>query len=293
MKLTQRIVLGFYTNKLKLLGLFSPHKAAEEAFRIFCTPYSKRKNYQAPPIFEKANKVNFIFNGETIHGFQWWPAVSNGHKILICHGFDSHSYKFDRYIEPLLEKGFEVLAFDAPAHGLSSGKTINAAMYRDTILEICRRFGPVDGIMAHSLGGLAVALAVEKMPYNLHKRLVLIAPATESTRAIEGFFKYIPVSKRVRAAFDKIIMEMGGYPAEWYSVARVVQHLTTPTLWIHDREDTITPFADMEHLIDLQLPHLNFEITKGLGHSNVYRDNDISEKIIKFLSAIVKEEATH
>ena len=286
MKLKQRLVLGFYKNKLKVLSTISPRLAAEEAFRLFCTPYTRRRTYEPPPIFKKANKLNFTSGKEHVHGFQWWPEKSNGHKILICHGFDSYSYKFDKYIQPLLDYGFEVLAFDAPAHGLSSGKTINAAQYRDTIIEISNRFGPIDGIVAHSLGGLAVALAAEKMPDNVHKRLVLIAPATESTRAIDVFFNYLPVSPRIREEFNKIIMEMGGFPASWYSVARVIQHLTTPTLWIHDEGDTITPFEDVEHLINLKLPHLQFEITTGLGHSDVYKDSDVTKKVIHYIAGI-------
>lgn len=293
MKLTQRLVLAFYMSKMKLLAKVSPRKAAEEAFRLFCTPYTKRKIYDAPPIFSKANKLNFNMGNEQVHGFQWWPENSNGHKILICHGFDSYSYKFDKYIAPLLKDGFEVLAFDAPAHGLSSGKTINAALYRDTIIEICNRFGPIDGIMAHSLGGLAVALAAEKMPGNDHKRLVLIAPATESTRAIDGFFKLFPLSREIRHEFNEIIMEMGGYPASWYSVARVVQQLTTPTFWIHDEDDTITPFEDVQHLLDLKLPHIKFEITKGLGHSNVYRDNEVVQKVVHYFSGLLHQPAVH
>jgi pimeloyl-ACP methyl ester carboxylesterase len=289
MKLAQRIVLGYHRKKLALLAAVSPRKAAEEAFKLFCTPYTKRRKYTPPPIFLQADKITFQFKSGQIHGFQWKPEKPNGHKILICHGFDSYSYKFDKYIQPLLHKGFEVLAFDAPAHGLSSGKTINAAEYRDTIVEISNRYGPMDGIMAHSLGGLAVALALEKLPDHNHKRLVLIAPATESTRAINAFFSYIPVSAQVRDEFEKLITEMGGYPSSWYSVSRVMEQQTTPTLWIHDEEDRITPYADMQHMVDKNLPHITFTITKGLGHSNLYHDKKINQQIIDFFGSLVDQ----
>jgi pimeloyl-ACP methyl ester carboxylesterase len=288
MKLAQRIVLVYYRKKLKWLSALSPRKAAEEAFKLFCTPYSKRKTYEAPPVFRQAKKLSFRFQHEHVHGFHWTPAHANGQKILICHGFDSHSYKFDKYIQPLLTKGFEVFAFDAPAHGLSSGKRINAGQYRDIILHINQEYGPMDGIMAHSLGGLAVALAMEKMSGNTQTRLVLIAPATESTRAINTFFTFLPVSNQVREEFEKIIFEMGGVPSSWYSVSRAMKELSTPTLWIHDEEDLITPFEDMQHMIDMKLPHIQFEITKGLGHS-VYRDNKVNKQIIDFLGTLVNE----
>lgn len=288
MKLAQRIVLHYYRNKFRLLAAVSPRRAAEQAFKLFCTPYSKRQVYVAPPVFSQAEKLSFKLGEETIYGFGWKPLQSNGHKILICHGFDSYSYKFDKYIQPLLDKGFEVYAFDAPAHGLSTGKQISAVTYRDTIIEAHRRYGPMDGIMSHSFGGLAVSLAVEQMNDNTHKRLVFMAPATETTRSIESFFSYIPVSKKVRDEFEKLIMEIGGYPSTWYSVARVIQQQTTPTLWIHDEEDNITPYADMEHLMNMNLEHVQFKITKGLGHSNLYRDKQVNEDVIQFFTTMLE-----
>jgi alpha-beta hydrolase superfamily lysophospholipase len=291
MKLAQRIVIGFYVYKFRILALFSSKVAARAAFNLFCTPYTKRKTYNAPKIFLTADKLTFDLDGLVINGFGWIPKENNnGKKVLICHGFDSYSYKFDRYVGPLIKSGFEVLAFDAPAHGTSSGKTIKVTEYRKMILTINDMFGPVDSIMAHSFGALAVALAVEELEDAAHKRLVLIAPATETTFAIETFFKHVPVSKKVRLEFEKLIEDLGGNPASWYSVARVMQKINTPTLWVHDKEDAVTPYEHVHHLVERNLPHIRFEITSGLGHSNIYKDNRIKKRIIEFLCEPVLTE---
>jgi pimeloyl-ACP methyl ester carboxylesterase len=286
MKLAQKLALSYYSNKLRTIAIVSPRKAAEEAFKLFCTPYSKRKTQKTPTIFKQAERLSFILAEHTIHGFRWKPAKGNGHKILICHGFDSSSYRFERYITPLLNHGFEVLAFDAPGHGLSSGSRITIIIYRDMVLEINKRYGRVDGIMAHSLGGLGAGLALEKMEDKQHKRFVLISPATESTRAINTFFKFIKVPDKVKEEFEKMIVELGGYPSSWFSVSRIVQQITTPTLWVHDREDTITPFEDMKHIPEKKLPHIDFEITQGLGHSS-YTDDKVAKRIIDFFAGML------
>jgi pimeloyl-ACP methyl ester carboxylesterase len=137
--------------------------------------------------------------------------------------------------------------------------------------------------MAHSFGALAVALAVEELDDSEWKRLVLIAPATETTHAIATFFKHVPVHKKVEIEFNKIIEDLGGNPVSWYSVARVMQKVNTPTLWVHDKDDTVTPYEHMQHLVEQKLPHIEFEITSGLGHSNIYKDNMIKKRIIEFL----------
>ena len=291
MSLFKKVVLLYHRAKLGMIALFSPRKSAEVAFKMFCTPYTKRKILTVPPVFKEAQKVSFDLLSYHINGFRWVPEKSNGKKVLICHGFDSYSYRFYEFIEPLLSEGFEVLAFDAPSHGISSGKQINMPVYQQMVLEIDKRFGPVDGIMAHSLGGLGAGLALEQMEDHQHKRFVLISPATETTRAIETFFKTIVVSKQVKHEFEKLIVELGGYPSSWYSVARIMQQITTPTLWIHDEEDKITPYEDMKHLPEKQLPHIQFIITKGLGHS-LYVDKMIAKKIIAFLS-VLKDKNLH
>jgi pimeloyl-ACP methyl ester carboxylesterase len=113
----------------------------------------------------------------------------------------------------------------------------------------------------------------------------LIAPATETTHAVDTFFKYIRVSEKVRGEFDRIIEELGGNPASWFSVARVMQKISTPTLWVHDKDDMVTPYEHVHHIVEKKLPHVQFEITSGLGHSNIYKDNKIKKRIIEFLAA--------
>lgn len=289
MKLVQRIVLKYYSTKFKAIELVSPAQAAKAAFELFCTPYSKQKSYAVPMVFEQAEKLSFMFQGHKIHGFRWKPEVSNGHKILICHGFDSSSYRFERYINPLLREGFEILAFDAPAHGLSQGKTITAIIYSDMILEINSAFGPVDAIIAHSFGGIAVALAIEKLKSNSIKRLVLVAPATETTRSLNDFCRYLNISDKLKEGLEKLIVQIGGQPSSWYSVARIIQSVTILTLWIHDKKDIITPFEDMQSLTGLDLPFVKFIITEGLGHS-LYREDNIAKHIIAFISTLKEND---
>lgn len=285
MKLIQRAFLKFYSVKFKFICLISSTKAAKSAFELFCTPYSGRQPYKLPEIFKIAARVSFTFQQHTINGFHFKGQEKKFHKLLICHGFDSLSYKFERYIEPLIKEGFEVYAFDAPGHGMSSGKTINALLYRDMIIEAIDKFGNFDVVLAHSFGGIAVTLALEKIKVNLPKGLILIAPATETTRSVDDFCRYLEISEKVRKELENLILKIGGQPASWYSVSRIIQSLSVKTLWIHDINDTVTPYADMQHLISMRLPHVEFIITEGLGHS-LYKEDTVAKSILHFIKTI-------
>ena len=284
MKLVQRIFLQYYTTRFKVVSWFSPRLSAKMAFELFCTPYTKTRDKQPPEIFNSAEKLSIQVGHDTVNGFRWITAGNNSDKsILICHGFDSSSYRFASYIQPLLDHGFNVIAFDAPGHGTSSGKTITVLSYRNMKQLVNQQHGPFYGIMAHSFGGLAAVLALEENKELGCEKLVLIAPSTETIHAIETFFNYLKITSPVRKEFIKLIETLSGNPAHWFSVSRAIHNIRPQTLWIHDKQDTITPFSHLEQLTIEQPSHVTFEITEGFGHSP-YRQPEILKKIISFFA---------
>lgn len=280
MKLSQRLALGYIRTKFKLLSAISKKKAARAAFDLFCTP--QKRNLKKPPrIFAEAEPLQLKVEGITVKGWRWnHPA---GKKALIVHGFESSVVNFDRYIRPLVRKGYEVLAFDAPAHGKSGGKKINAPLFRKTIQDICKKFGPVQAFLAHSFGGLAVSLALEEMPHNSSTQLVLLAPATETQTAIDSFSRFLHLDTATRAEFDRLIILKGGVSPAWYSIRRAMKHIRAQVLWFHDEDDETTPLRDALLVRDENHPNIRFVITKGLGHRRIYRDNKVTREIVDFL----------
>lgn len=280
MKLTQRLALQYIKTKFRLLSAISKRKAAEKAFALFCTPQYRNKK-KLPKIFETAENLQLNVKGHQVKGWRWNAGAAR--KVLIIHGYESSAINFDRYVKPLTKKGYEVLAFDAPGHGRSGGKHINAPLYRSTIKEIYKQFGPIQSFMAHSFGGLAVCLALEEISHTADYRLVLISPATETVTAINSFFNFLDLDPAMRPEFDKIIIRRSGVSPDWFSIRRAMKHIKAKVLWFHDEDDETTPLADALKLKEENFPNLQFVITKGLGHRRIYRDNKVTKEIIEFL----------
>jgi len=279
-KLGQQLAIGYYRTKFKILSALSNKKAAELALDLFSTPQFRYKQ-KLPEIFNEAEKLSFKHYGETVVGYRW---NRGGHrKVLIVHGFNSSVAKFDRYIRPLMKKGYEVLAFDAPAHGYSTGKKLNAVVFRDMITYIHKEYGPIRSYMGHSFGGLAICLALEEIPHDDDVHVVLIAPATESKTAIDTFFNFMKLNTEVRTEFEDLIFRLRNKPPDWYSVSRAIESIKAKVLWCHDEDDPLTPWPDAKKVMDKQHYNIEFIITKGLGHRNIYRDNKVSQAIIEFL----------
>jgi pimeloyl-ACP methyl ester carboxylesterase len=281
MKLAQKIAISLIRAKLNILAVISRPKAAEAAMRIFSTPFRK-SGKPMPPVFRKSEKLTFKLDANTIRGHRWNAAGEK--KILIVHGFESSSKNFDRYVMPFVKRGCEVFAFDAPAHGGSGGKQVNLLMYVQMLHELHARYGPFDGFLSHSFGGLAVTHFLETVQHDENVRLALIAPATESTSAIDSFFRILQLSTDIRKEFDDLILTKSGVSPDHYSIRRAIKNIRAKILWFHDEDDELTPIEDALRVKEENHPHIEFVITKGLGHRKIYRENKVVKRVVDFVN---------
>lgn len=209
----QHFAIRYLRLKIRLLSIFSKKKAGNAAFMIFCTPYIKIR-YDADKLKE-AEKLLLLFNNLNTYGYRWNKGGSR--KILIAHGFRSSAVNFEHFAKRLATKGFDVIAFDAPAHGLSEGKTLNALEYKNFIDAIHKTFGPFDGYLTHSYGGLAVSLSLSELEENGTEKTVLIAPAGNSISLCENFFNELRIQDpMVRKYFFENSERLSGRPIDWF-----------------------------------------------------------------------------
>jgi pimeloyl-ACP methyl ester carboxylesterase len=281
MNLIQHIVLFYFRNCIRLYALFSVKKAAAYAFRLFCSPMS-RSSKKTAPIFEKAEQLQFQMDDNLLKGYRWNSGKIK--KALILHGFSSSVHKFEHFVQPLIDQGYEVLAFDAPAHGLSSGSSVNVLQYKKMIEMVDAQWGPVQAFIAHSFGGLALSLFAEKSGQVATNKMVLIAPATETSTALNSFCSLLKISEKVKAAMREVIHDAGGQWPEYYSINRASKTIKAQVLWIHDRDDSVTPWSDAQKIQEHRFPNFQFVITQGLGHRRIYKDAGVLKTVIEFLS---------
>ena len=281
MTVKHKIALGYIKTKLNFLSAINKKKAAEEVFRLFCTPLTRGKT-EEHELFKKGEALSFVCEGKRIKGYRCNKGGTK--KILLLHGFSSSCQHFARYVEPLVAKNYEVLAFDAPAHGRSEGITSNAIDYAQMIIKVNELYGPVNGYIAHSFGGISVMLALEDIPHSSDTHVVLIAPATETHTAIDGAFNILSLKNNaLRKVVDTIILEKSGKSTEWFSIRRAIKYISARVLWIHDTDDDITPLSDALKVKDDAPSNVEFIITSSLGHRRIYRDATVIQHVVNFL----------
>jgi pimeloyl-ACP methyl ester carboxylesterase len=278
----QKLAQSYYIRRIRTLGLLSKKRAANLAFKVFCTPFNKTV-YKPTPFIRKANELTLNLEGLVLKGYQWNKGA--GRRILIVHGFRSASVNFVHVVRALISRNCEVIAFDAPGHGRSKGNTITVIQYRDMIRMILEKLGPVDGILGHSLGCMATAFAVAEWPENKKISLVFLAAAADLSELTSMFFRQMKISdKQVRNYFMEKIAHLTKNPIEWFTIKRCLLSIKGQVLWIHDLKDRVTPVKDAMEAKELDLPNLQVIFTTGLGHRDIYRDERVVAQAVDFLA---------
>lgn len=289
MKLKQKLATRYARAQLNILSLVSLRKAAIRAFRLFCTP-RKRARGKYPDIFETGEPLSFRLDGHRVRGHRWQPYSDSlrtdadaPKKVLIAHGFESSTRSFEGYIRALLKKGYEVVAFDAPAHGGSGGRRLFIGPYTRMLASIEENYGPFQSWLGHSLGGLALTLSLEELSPEAGGRLALIAPATGLSEALDVFAESMHLPAEVVREIDEYVKETNAHPLAWYSLRRAIARVQVNILYVQDEEDPITPVKNAKEIRQEGHPNLRFLFTSGLGHRKLYKDREIIEQVVDFL----------
>ena len=280
-KFAQIIVITFVRFKLSLYAAFSVRAAGKYALKLFLTPI-KNQPKKVPSIFKEGEKINLSLPPYQLVGYRWNHPQKK--KVMILHGFSSTIMKFDHFVSPLIKQGYEVIAVDAPAHGKSTGNQVSVLEYKAMIKKVNEEMGPIDVYIAHSFGGLALALYLSENTHSHENKVVLIAPATETSTAIRTFCRFLKIDEPVRRSMEQHIFEKSGIEASHFSIRKVASSIKADTLWIHDEDDEITPWSDAKVIEQMRLSNFRFMLTRELGHRKIYRDNKVKKAVFEFLS---------
>jgi alpha-beta hydrolase superfamily lysophospholipase len=282
MKLAQKVVLYFIRGKIKVYRIISSNKAARYAFTLFCTPFY-RVTKKMPMVFEQSKKLHFLYDGYVVKGFTY-GAVSDK-KILIIHGWESSCYRFEQYIKPLADMGIQVFCFDAVAHGQSEGKQLNVYEYAKLIAYINYKYGAFTHFMAHSLGAAALCISLshfKPIANTQALKIVFFAPAINIEYFFATFYKKLKVPKTVQIKMNKLVLKRSGFPIKWFNVNAHLQQLQSSILWFHDTHDDSCLFEFVDDIMKTGYTNIQFQISTGLGHSGVYKDNNNRKRTLAF-----------
>jgi pimeloyl-ACP methyl ester carboxylesterase len=209
-------------------------------------------------------------------------AWGDGPTVLLAHGWEGRQTHWYTWIAPLKAAGFRAVAVDAPAHGDSPGTRTNVLEYGQALCRVGREIGPLAGVVAHSFGAGATAIA-------LHRglavgRAALIAGPSSLTSVIERWGRHHGLPGRDIPSFVRRIERVVGEPIDGLDVVRIAREQATPALIVHDRGDEEIPVEDAL-AVAAAWPGAKPLITRRYGHRRILIAGEVVRQTVEFLSA--------
>lgn len=204
-----------------------------------------------------------------------------GPTVLMAHGWESRRTHWGSFIPALTAAGFRVVAIDAPAHGDSPGDQVSVFDYAQSLIKVGSQLGPLAGVVGHSFGAAAAAIA-------LHLGLnsacaVLISGPVSLSAVIERWGRHHQMDEAQIPMFVTMVAQQTGVPLEKLDLALIVKALKQPALIIHDRGDDDIPVSDAETIAGAW-PGSRLLITDRYGHRRVLIAKEIVRAVVGFVT---------
>jgi alpha-beta hydrolase superfamily lysophospholipase len=268
----------------RLVSALSPALAAHLAMQLFLTPLARRIAPGEARFLATAKALRLATPGGRLHAYEWAADSPTAPTVLLVHGWISHAARMAELVRALRGRGLRVVAFDAPAHGRSSGRRADLQSFRSAINTVLAACGPVQGVLAHSFGALTTSKwLAEDRPASV-RAAVLVGMMRDAGYVFESFALTMALQPEVLARFRELFRRRYGIYPEELSTTELVRQLPLPVLVVHGEADELVPAAHASeiaaHLHDGQLL-----IAPLLGHGAPLRDPATVARICDFLVA--------
>jgi len=263
---------------VRLLGLIAPAAAARWIYRLWLRPFRFSEPATEVEIRRSSTPVQFPHRDIRLIGDSW----GSGPLVMLVHGWNGRGALLASFVPGLLQAGFRVVSFDAPAHGRSPGRSTNMPEIGEAIRNVAGSCGPIRAIVAHSLGVPSALIALDQGL--AIERFVAVSPPGDVFWMVDSFFETLQVPSAVRPPFIRCFEDQFGSQLwDRYSLHRIAAKMNLPALIVHDDDDRDVPIAQGRKLASVWRG-AEFMGTKGLGHRRILRDPSVVNRVLSFLS---------
>jgi pimeloyl-ACP methyl ester carboxylesterase len=254
-------------------------EATEAFFRSVVTP--RRREH--PRLSETLRDVE-ARRVATQHGTVVAWRIGDGPATLLVHGWEDDNSLWGPMIAMLVDRGLAVVVFDLPAHGYSDGEWGLGFEAADAARAVAEALGPIQAIVAHSMGAAAAGLAVSE---GLAVRgCVLIAPPLRGGnrwhRVAERTGVSIVTADQAAARYEA---RMGPERVAGFDLRALLPELATRVLVVHSADDERMPFR-ASHEVSAASANVELLAVTGLAHRATAQDPEVTSRIADFIERI-------
>lgn len=209
-----------------------------------------------------------------------------GPVICFVHGWGGRGDQVNALVEPLLDRGFQVVTFDAPGHGASATggrRHSNAVQTAGALAAVTAEYGPFHAVVAHSLGAVATMIATRQNWIDA-RQFALIAPVTEVRSQLDSFIKAIGLGPRARRHLEDEVGRHTGLNIDDFSYSGNDASVQGKRLLaVHDLQDRFLHHNSTAALV-ATWQEARLISTNGLGHVRILNDPRVARELAEWIN---------
>ena len=249
------------------------------AMRLFFTPLPRGRRARLVGVPAHWQPHRHRFESGTLTSWQRQDTAGRP-RVLLAHGWAGDAQQMRALGDATAAAGFDPVLLDLPAHGASEGKRATLPQWVRALFSASAGLGPWHGVVAHSLGALAVAHATAR---GLSvERLVLIAPSPPPALFLRWFAAGLGLTEALAERMEKAILRREGVGVEQFAPEWLGTRVSLPTLVLHDSDDRTAPLATGRALASA-LRGARLHVTQGLGHRRILDDPSVIAAAVQHL----------
>ncbi len=199
--------------------------------------------------------------------------------ILLVHGWESNASRWKELLPYLQKSGSTIIAIDAPAHGLSSGKEFNIPQYAAYIDVLAKKFNP-SYLIGHSLGGKTCLYYQSHYQNDLISKMVILGAPSDFKIILNNYIKMLSLNSIIARGLEAHYINNFNLTLDQFSGKHFASNIKTKGLVAHDIDDTVVSFTEGKKIAE-SWKNAVFIETNGLGHS--MHSKDLYEQVCQFL----------
>ena len=253
---------------------------AKKAYLAFFSPPRYDVKSADHEILERGRTYRVPYQSGELAVTTWGES---GPAVLLMHGWGGARAQMTGFVEPLLDAGYRVVAYDQPAHGESDGTMTNLLEIAPTLEVIREREGNFDAILAHSFGTLITSYALVNLNFPPPARLVYFGAFNRLLDSLPRFQVLARLPDEIMDGLREMMYENFGRRLLNSIVnEELAPRIDIPVLMFHDTVDNVTPVDD-SRAIARAWSRARLVETSGLGHRGALQSGSIHEQVVRFL----------
>lgn len=269
---------------VSMAGRLAPDLTGLWAEQRFLTPARRpRPAWEREALLDARRSTVEVAEGE-LPLWTW----GSGPAVVLMHGWEGRGSQLGALVEPLVDAGLSVVAFDGPAHGDAPGRTASLVDLARALSAVCARSGDVAAVVSHSLGSAAAMVALSRE--RLAPRLVMVAPPLAPGRYVAGFARRVALPEGAARRFVQRLEARTGMPARALDARSLAPRGDVAVMVVHDRDDREVPLAEGRAVADAWRAE-RFVETQSLGHRRVLRDPEVALAVARFVAGDAADRA--